>query len=187
MKKFVFLFCLMAALQSCWKIDKPTPPRLLPKGVFMEERVPVYDSVNVWSVEQKQYVKVWGIARYNVVPIREYEVVPNGKQIMKYSNASGYGKTKYIGWSIVIAVIALIWWASGQYFSLDKGTAKAVTRGVAIITAIGIALLTITPANIARNNAKPITEKQLRHYEAIDPELNYFWDSVFTKGALIKN
>lgn len=186
MKQLIFITTILFAFSSCWKQDKDIPPRLLEPRKFFEERLPVYDSVSVWSVEKKQYVKQWGIARYVVVPIKEYEVIPNGKQTMKYANLQGYGKTKYVGWLIVAFVFGLIWWAAGELISVDKSAAKAIVRGVALILCVGVGLLTITPANVAQLNAKPITEKQLKHYQSIDPELNYFWDSVYNANAILK-
>jgi hypothetical protein len=138
----------------------------------------------VWSVYEKQYVKQWGIARYKVVPIKEFEVVPNGEQVMRYANKSGYGWRKAVGILLIILVGVGLWKFAGLY---TNGEAKFLTRTFAIILSIGLSFLTQRPANIAMNNAKAITEKQLIHYQAIDPELNYFWDSVYNKGGIIKN
>ena len=172
---------------SCWKQDKPTPPKELPLRVNYEERVVIYDSVYYWSVEDKQYLKKWDTARYIVTPIKEFEVVPNGTQIMKYSNKSGYGRTKYIGWLLILLVTGVVTWAATRFITFSNGEVKWITRGLLIIAGIGVGLLTVTPNVVSGNNAKTITERQLKHYQSIDPELNYFWDSVFQNKKLIKN
>ena len=183
MKQLLFFFAAAMLLTSCWKLDQPTPPRLLPEGVFMEERVPEYDSVKRWNVEKKQFIMEWGIARYKVVPIREYEVVPTGKQVMKYASKSGYNTLAAFGIIIILSVII-----GGAFLSCYDvhGRGMFVIRSAAMVIAVGVGLLTLMPANIARNNAKTITEKQLIYYQQQDPELGTFWDSVYYKDALLK-
>lgn len=187
MKLFAIL-ALTLFLSSCWKTDKPTEPRLLAqRSIPLTEIVPVYDSMYQWNVVKKQYIKVWGKAKDSVVNVNEYEVVPNGEQVMKYSKATGYNTLKIIGWLIVIVIGGLIAWAAGRFITFEKGETKLITRLVMIGLAIGVGFLTIRPGNIAQNNAKTITEKKLKHYQSIDPELNYFWDSVYNSGAILKN
>jgi hypothetical protein len=180
--KAITLFLSLLLFSSCWKHDAPTKARLLPSSGAVE-RVPVYDSVNQWSVAQKQFVKVWGIARYSNQPVKEYEVVPNGQQVMKYAVKTGYNHQVAIGIIMIVAVIVAGIWFSGYH---TVGFVKLFTRGAALLVAIAIGLLTLRPAKIARNNAKTITEKQLQYYEAQDPELGTFWDSIFVNNKLQK-
>lgn len=203
MKRIILLVTVVTLFASCWKMDKPTPPRELAAGVYQEERVPVYDSMMVWNVAQKQYVKTWGIARYVVVPIKEFEVVPNGKQVMKFSYFAGYGWLQLVG---LLFIAAFLYILISIHISNDekmlrkarlrlgkmvtsieistRGHAVGIIRGLAVVLIIALAFLTLHPAAIALNNAKTITEKQLKHYQAIDPELNYFWDSVHKAGGI---
>lgn len=176
----VFLLLTMFLLQSCWKQDAPTQPRLLPASGAVE-RVPVYDSVNQWSVAQKQFVKVWGIARYTNQPVKEYEVVLNGKQVMHYALQNGYDKQMAFGVVCIIAALVFFFWVGGYY---TDGEAKLLVRSVALLVLVGIAFITLRPANIARNNAKTITEKQLQYYQAQDPQLGTFWDSIYNNNKL---
>jgi hypothetical protein len=203
MKNLILVVTIATLFSSCWKWDKPTPPRELAAGVFQEERVPVYDSVSVWSVTQKQYVKEWGIARYKVVPIKEMEVVPTGKQVMKFSYFAGYGWLQLIGIILIIAFLYLLFAVHiandenhlrkaklmiGKFATsievYSRGSAVNIMRGFAVLLIIAVGFLTLHPGAIAQNNAKTITEKQLKHYQAIDPELNYFWDSVYKAGGI---
>jgi hypothetical protein len=66
----------------------------------------------------------------------------------------------------------------------SRGSAVNIMRGFAVLLIIAVGFLTLHPGAIAQNNAKTITEKQLKHYQAIDPELNYFWDSVYKAGGI---
>jgi uncharacterized protein YceK len=203
MKNLILLIAVTTLFSSCWKWDKPTPPRELPAGVYQEERVPVYDSVYVLDVAAKQYVKTWGIARYKVVPIKEMEVVPTGKQVMKFSYFAGYGWLQLIGIVLIGAFLYLLFAVHiandekllrqarlriGKFATSieveTRGHAVGIIRGLAVILIIALGFLTLHPGAIAQNNAKTITEKQLKHYQAIDPELNYFWDSVYKAGGI---
>jgi uncharacterized protein YceK len=203
MKNLILVVTIATLFSSCWKWDKPTPPRELPAGVYQEERVPVYDSVYVLDVTAKQYVKQWGIARYKVVPIKEMEVVPTGKQVMKFSYFAGYGWLQLIGLILIAGMLYVLFalhiandekllrkaqlrlgkLATGISIS-TRGQAVTIIRGVAVGLIFALAFLTLHPGAIAQNNAKTITEKQLKHYQAIDPELNYFWDSVYKAGGI---
>jgi uncharacterized protein YceK len=203
MKNLILVVTIATLFSSCWNWDKPTPPRELANGVYNEEREPVYDSVFVWNVAAKQYVKEWGIARYKVVPIKEMEVVPSGKQVMKFSYFAGYGWLQLIG---LILIAAFVYTLIALHISNDekllrkaklrigkfatsievstRGHAVAIIRGLGVLLIIALGFLTLHPGAIAQNNAKTITEKQLKHYQAIDPELNYFWDSVYKAGGI---
>ncbi len=203
MKRIILLVTVVSLFASCWRMDKPTPPRELPAGVYQEERVPVYDSVYVLDVAAKKYVKQWGIARYQVVPIKEMEVVPSGKQVMKYSYASGYGWLQFVGLIFIAGFLYVLVsvhiandekllkkarlrlgkWVTGIEVS-TRGHAVGIIRGLAVALMISLGFLTLHPGAIALNNAKTITEKQLKHYQSIDPELNYFWDSVYKAGGI---
>ncbi len=167
-------------LASCWNNDS-RPPRELASGVYQEEVIQVPDSVMQWSVEKKQYVKVWGFTT-KVVPIKEFEVVPNGEQVKKFAKEGGQVGFNWIGLLILLGVTAAAIFGAGYY---ESGKAKAYVRVAAILVAIAVGFFTLKPANIAQNNAKTITEKQLKHYQSIDPELNYFWDSINKAGGII--
>lgn len=181
MKQLTIILTALILLSSCWD-KKTTAPRELDQAVFAEERVPIYDSVSQWSVEQKQYIKVWGIARYENVPLKEFEVIPNGEQVKKFANDQGQVGLNWIGILIAVGIAVGGFFGAGYYSS---GAAKGIIRAAAILVAIAVGFFTLKPANIAQNNAKTITEKQLKHYQAIDPELNYFWDSVYKAGGII--
>lgn len=179
MKLFIIILSTFF-LASCWSNDN-RPPRELAQGVYQEEVIQVPDSVMQWSVEQKQYVKVWGFTT-KVVPIKEFEVVPNGEQVKKFAKESGQAGFNWIGLLIILGVTAAAVFGAGYFTS---GQAKSIVRVAAIAVAIAVGLFTLKPANIAKNNAKTITEKQLKHYQSIDPELNYFWDSINKNGGII--
>jgi len=179
MKLFIIILSTFF-LASCWSNDS-RPPRELAQGVYQEEVIQVPDSVMQWSVEQKQYVKVWGFTT-KIVPIKEFEVVPNGQQVKKFANESGQAGFNWIGLLIILGVTAAAVFGAG-YFS--SGTAKGLVRAAAVLVAISVGFFTLKPANIAQNNAKTITEKQLKYYQSIDPELNYFWDSINKAGGII--
>jgi len=179
MKLFIIILSTFF-LASCWSNDS-RPPRELAQGVYQEEVIQVPDSVMQWSVEQKQYVKVLGFTT-KIVPIKEFEVVPNGQQVKKFANESGQAGFNWIGLLIILGVTAAAVFGAG-YFS--SGTAKGLVRAAAVLVAIAVGFFTLKPANIAQNNAKTITEKQLKYYQSIDPELNYFWDSINKNGGII--
>jgi hypothetical protein len=193
MKRFIFLFSIVLFLSSCWKNDKATPPRELPSRVGFVERVPVKWDTGYREVKghyengkwiPKHFVKdSVMVSEWATVPIKEFEVVPNGKQVMKYANLSGYQNQALISGVIIFIVVIVIIVSAGYY---TKGSATLLVYGLAILLGIAAALLTLNPANIASNNANTITEKQLKHYESVDQDLNYFWDSVYQKGGIVK-
>ncbi len=180
-KLFSVLFAVTLLLSSCWYAQKDTPPRELAQGVYQEEVIKVPDSVMKWNVEKKQYVKEYGFVD-KVVPIKEFEVMPPGAKVKQWAKESGQDGLNLIGIVIALAVAAAGIFGGG-YFS--SSTAKTIVRIAAVLVAIAIGLFTNKPANIAQNNAKTITERQLKHYQAIDPELSYFWDSVYNAGGII--
>lgn len=193
MKRSIFFFCIILFMSSCWKSEKATPPRELPSRVGFVERVPVKYDTGYREVKghyengkwiPKHFVKdSLMVSEWATVPIKEYEVVPNGKQVMKYANLTGYQNQALLG-GLVIFVVVIIIIASAGYYT--KGSATLLVYGLAILLGIAAALLTLNPANIATNNAKTLTEKQLKHYESVDKDLNYFWDSVYQKGGIVK-
>lgn len=221
MKKILDLsgWCVMITLlflaSSCYKWDKPTPPRELAPAVFKDTLLPVkfglgfrevpghYDSLKKWV--PKQFVQdSFQALEWKRFPIKDFEVMPNGDQVMKMSYWSGYGVLQFIGLGLIAFLIVLIFKVhiANDHNTLNKaklkfgkfatpievssrGNAVAYTRIALIIMAVALGFLTLKPSTIARNNAKTITEYQLKHYQAIDSSLNYFWDSVFNKGAII--
>lgn len=217
MKKQITAFLLITfAFVSCWNLEKDTPPRVLPDGVYKEETVVTkydtgyrlvkafVDPVTGKFVAQ-HYVKdsIQPVAWANV-PIKEVEVVPNGEQTMKYSYFTGYGWKQFVA-LILIAILFYLLYnlhiandqkdlqrarlmlgkAALPIEVYTRGSALGIIRGCMVLLIVALAFGTLQPADVARNNAKTITVKQLEHYQSIDHELNYFWDSVFNKGALL--
>lgn len=183
MKKIIALLTISLLFMGCWKTDKPTPPRELATGVFQQETIKVYGLKKVWSVKDRMYIDTVDWVKDSVVNIKEFEVIPNGKQTMKFASESGYNSQRGWAWVIIGVLLVIGLFISGKMF--EKGQALLITRAFLVVLAVAFALLTSRPANIAQNNAKIITEKQLNYYQSIDPELNYFWDSIFNEKRII--
>lgn len=179
MKKILGLL-IIVLMASCWNKDTPTPPRELAQGVYQEEVIKVPDSVMQWSVKEQKYIKVMGFVD-KVVPVKEFEVVPNGDQVAKFADLTGQIEYNFWGFACFSIFLGLAIFAAPK----AKDGWKGLTRVSFIVLAIGAGFFSIKPANIAQNNAKTITEKQLKHYQSIDPELNYFWDSIYNANKLI--
>lgn len=169
-------------LVSCWKQDPQdsTPKKLPPRsGAF--DSIPVYGPKQVWSVQEKQYITSYGKIKDSIVPVEEYEVVMNGDQVMKYAKADGWERTRNV--FLIIIIVTLLYFITTKLV-LPSGQAKNYVRAIGLIIGISGGIIAAKPADIARDNAKVLSAKQLKHYQSIDPELNYFWDSIYNSGRM---
>lgn len=184
MKKVLLVIMTAFLLVSCWKLDPPdSEPKKLPPRSGAFDTVHVYGPLKVWSVAEKQYITTWGKVRDSLIPTPEYLVTMNGEQVEKYAKESGQRWNLLLGISILIGTFIVFWLLTRS--DKIKDAAKNVIRGVGVAVGIALGVMASKPANIAQLNSKTVHEKQLKHYLKIDPELNYFWDSIFNNKKMI--
>ena len=183
MKKLLFVLLSVLMFASCYT-DKSnvTPPRKLEHRAGYYDSIPIYGPKKVWSVEQKQYIDSWGKIKDSIIPLVEYEVVMSGEQVNSINNSHDGEERRKAGITILIIATILIVATAGYW---SKSTAVWIYRGIALVVGAALYFFFLQPSDIATLNHKTITEKQLKHYQKIDPELNYFWDSIHKAKKII--